>query len=94
MIFDGSTNLYVASGYSDNITKYNSQGSARVFASTNPVGDLVGLAFDTAGNFYASDEYDGLIRKIDAKSNMTTFAAPGNNPYGLAFDSIAGSRRT
>ncbi len=85
IVFDGSSNLYVAAG--DNITKYNSQGSASVFASTNAVGDLVGLAFDAAGNLYASDEYGGLIRKIDTQSNMTTFASPGNNPYGLAFDS-------
>ena len=83
----GSGNLYVAAGLSDNITKYDPLGNPSVFAGTNIVGDLVGLAFDAAGNLYASDEFNGLIRKIDTQTNMTTFASPGNNPYGLAFDS-------
>jgi len=83
MVFDGSGNLYVANNNS--IEVYNSAGQGNVFATTGTA-VLEGLAFDAAGTLWVADEYNGLIEKRNTNGTLTTFAAPGHNPYGLAFD--------
>jgi streptogramin lyase len=83
MVFDSSGNLYVANNNS--IERYDAQGSATVFASTGTA-FLEGLAFDAAGTLWVADEYNGLIEKCNTDGTLTAFAAPGHNPYGLAFD--------
>ena len=83
MVFDGSGNLYVANNNS--IQVYNPQGQGNVFATTGTA-FLEGLAFDAVGNLWVTDEYNGLVEMRNAGGTLTRFAAPGHNPYGLAFD--------
>lgn len=83
MVFDGSGNLYVANNNS--IEKYDSGGIGTVFATTGTA-YLEGLAFDAASNLWVTDEYNGLVQERNAGGTLTTFAAPGHNPHGLAFD--------
>jgi streptogramin lyase len=83
MVFDGSGNLYVANNRF--IERYDSLGNGTVFATTG-VAMLEGLAFDSVGTLWVTDEYNGLIQKCNTNGTLTTFATPGHNPYGLAFD--------
>jgi len=83
MVFDGPGNLYVANN--ESIEVYNPSGQGSVFATTG-LAVLEGLAFDAAGNLWVTDEYNGLVQKRNAGRTLTTFASPGQSPYGLAFD--------
>jgi len=82
--------LYVAN-YSDNtIEKFTAGGVASVFASTG-LSAPFGLAFDNAGNLYASNASynNNTIEKFTPGGVASVFASTGlNGPFGLAFDSV------
>ncbi len=48
-----------------------------------------GLAADDKGNLYVADTNSGLIRKIDTKGNVTTFATDLSEPTGLCWQNGA-----
>lgn len=73
-------------------------GPALTATMTTPTG----LAFDSAGNLYFSDSYNNVIRRVDKKGDISTYAGTGvaghtgdggaataatlSSPYGLCFD--------
>jgi len=84
-VFDGSGNLYAASG--NMITKFTSGGTSSVFASTNLLGPM-GLAFDSNGDLYVSNFSFGNIERYSSNgTDLGTFASGLVNPDGLRFDS-------
>lgn len=96
MAFDQAGNLYVANtgpyssgNYLGYVEKYTPQGVGSVFGSSSSGlnGPLLGLAFDKAGNLFASSTLD-YIFKVNAAGAVSLFAATYPNiPEGLAFDS-------
>jgi DNA-binding beta-propeller fold protein YncE len=94
--FDNNGNLYVANviiGITINgvsspnqswIEKFSSNG-VDLGAFASGFSHIKGLAFDGAGNLYASDYDAGSIMKLDASGNKTTFASGLVSPDGLAF---------
>ncbi|WP_159440678.1 SBBP repeat-containing protein [Mucilaginibacter sp. OK098] len=67
---------YVVSTFAGNGTKGNQDGSATNASFYTPSG----LAFDKAGNLFVTDEYYGLVRKIDPAGAVTTFAGGAGGP--------------
>ena len=66
------------------INKFTPDGTRSTFATgLNPRG----LAFDSAGNLFATDLSTNGIYKFAADGTRSTFATGLNQPYGLAFDS-------
>ena len=48
----------------------------------------MGLAFDSSGNLYVSNQGANTISKLDPSGNESIFVSSGlNQPMGLAFDS-------
>ncbi|MBV8466189.1 MAG: hypothetical protein JO218_09610, partial [Burkholderiales bacterium] len=78
---------------------YSGDGGA---ATNAKIGNVYGMAFDSSGNLFLSDETYHVIRKIDTSGVITTVAGTGvdgnagdggqassakiGQPYGLAFD--------
>jgi uncharacterized protein (TIGR03437 family) len=113
---DSSGNLYFTDSLNNRIRKL-SGGNVNTFAGNGLVsrsGDggaatsaqlnsPLGVAVDAAGNLYVSDTLNNLVRRVDTKGVITTFAGTGtagfggdggaaasaqlNNPQGLAVDS-------
>uniref|UniRef100_Q01U05 NHL repeat containing protein n=1 Tax=Solibacter usitatus (strain Ellin6076) TaxID=234267 RepID=Q01U05_SOLUE len=113
---DSSGNLYFADSLNNRIRKL-SGGNVNTYAGNGIVarsGDggaatnaqlntPLGVAVDAAGNLYVSDTLNNLVRRVDTKGVITTFAGNGtagfggdggaaasaqlNNPQGLAVDS-------
>ena len=72
LVFDGTGNLYAASGGTNNVLKYTTAGgTGAVFAIglNNPHG----AAFDSAGNLYVSNTSTPSIVKISSTGTVTTF---------------------
>jgi len=72
------------------IYKFTPDGTRTVFGDTP--GQSFGLAFDSAGNLYASDSGDVTIYKFTPGGARTIFVGPSaftftQGPIGLAFDS-------
>jgi len=116
-IKDIAGNLYISDSANNRIRKVDTHGVITTIAGTGPCnysgdsGPAVsagictpeGMAFDSAGNLYFADWYNGVIRRIDSKGLITTVAGNGKyadtgdggtpmnasfeGPYGLAFDS-------
>ena len=78
--------LYVANSNTGNsIVKFTPGGVGSLFASTSRP---AGLAFDSAGNLYASNYFSNTITKFTPGGVGSVFASSGlSAPDGLAFDS-------
>jgi len=84
IIFDRVGNLFVyRNGFDDAIVKLATDGTLSVFAS-GVAGS--GLAFDAAGNLFASDYFSNTVLKYAPDGTVTTFASGFSHPTGLAFD--------
>jgi sugar lactone lactonase YvrE len=83
--------LYVSNFYDDFgawITKVDSDGVRSTFVASRPGNGPIGLAFDRAGNLYASFITTNTIEKYTREGIGSVFASSGlNSPQGLAFDS-------
>ena len=110
MVFDAVGNMYLSDG--NLIRKITANGIVVTIAGSTTAGNVngtgaaakfstpIGLAVDAAGNVYAADFANFLIRKITPSGVVTTFAGNGINnaidgtgtsagffsPEGLAFD--------
>src|SRR5579864_905042 len=88
--FDGAGNYYIAASSQNRVFKVDTTGFLTVLAGNGLPGysgDGVsggaanaelnqpsGLAVDAAGNVYIADQYNQLIRKVDATNTITTFS--------------------
>jgi sugar lactone lactonase YvrE len=114
---DGSGNLYIADQFNNRIRKlatdgtittvagsgtasYNGDGAA---ATSAAIHDPCGIVVDGSGNFYFSDTFNAVVRKVTAGGTISTFAGSGqigatgdgaaailaslDHPIGLALDS-------
>ncbi len=90
---DATGNVYIAS---DNcVFKVDSSGVMTRFAGTSRAGHAgdggpatdaqlnspTSIAFDSAGNTYIADYYNGRLRIVSAKGVITTVAGGGGSPY-------------
>ncbi len=66
------------------VVKITSTGSASPFATLD--GAPTGLAFDKAGNLYASNWTRNLINKITPEGDVSIFTTGISRPGGLVFD--------
>ena len=96
--FDLSGNLFIADRLNYRIRKVDANGIISTVAG-NGIGAYAGdggaatnaslnnpdaLAFDSAGNLYIGDDYNGRVRKLDANGIITTVA--GTNTEGFSGD--------
>ncbi len=98
LAFDTAGNLFVANlgdgGTQGSIVKITPAGVVSVIADSTSVpsgttgsGRFGGLAFDGAGNLYASDQPNNRILEFTPGGVVSTFATTGLvGPRGLAFD--------
>jgi uncharacterized protein (TIGR03437 family) len=115
---DSAGNLYISDTDNNRIRKVGPTGVISTYAGTgacsyggdNGLASLAtlcqpeGLAFDATGNLYVADWGNCVVRRIDTKGIITTYAGSGTcgapkfhsttasvqfeGPYGLAFDSL------
>ena len=86
LVYDSSSNLYVAEYYQNAILKITPGGQVTNFATAGLSGP-VGLAIDTNGNLYAANNSANTITKYTSTGQESLFASNGlNAPYGLAID--------
>jgi len=86
LAFDKVGDLFVADN--TRIYEFSRAGIHSIFATTtDPLNDQIGLAFDAAGNLYATTLENQILRYTpDGTGSM--FASTGlKSPSGLAFDS-------
>jgi len=118
--FDVSNNLYIADANNYLIRKVSPSGIISIYAGSGIPGFFgdgslatsarfnspSGIAVDTAGNVYFSDQFGSRIRKVNTSGIISTFAGTGvqgyngdggmainaalNNPAGVAVD-VAGN---
>ena len=86
---DNNGNVYCAEN--NNIIKFDSAGNESTFVNGGTLGfsSIMGLAFDGAGNLYASGLGSSgfLLQKYDSSGRGSTFSSTvPANPMGLAFD--------
>lgn len=93
MAFDKFGNLLVCDAPNHCIRKIDAKGNVSTFAGTGVPGfvngDLakaqfnnpLGIAVDDQNNVYVSDNLNFVIRKIDTKGNVTTYAGNGEQGY-------------
>ncbi len=98
--FDGLGNTYIADNF-ERIRKVDASGTITTFAGTGKGGYSgdggpassaqlnypLGVAADSAGNVYISDDGNGVIRKVDPAGIITTLAAV-SQPMGIAVDRL------
>lgn len=98
---DSSGNLYIADSDNESIRKVDTSGNISTIAGSQINGysgdgaaaikaelsHPVGLAVDSAGNLFIAEYGNDLIRKVDTKGNISTFA--GNGVFGFAGDGSA-----
>lgn len=62
-------------------------------ATASVAGNATGIAFDSAGNFYFSDAFNHIVRKVDATGRITTIAGTAGRS-GFSGDGGAGTSAT
>ena len=95
---DGSGNLYVGNGSLRRIEKVTPAGVRSTVAGSGTAGfadglgtaasfgtEIMGLAFDSAGNLYATDFTNFLIRKLTPSVSLTVLEDSGAYTGGAAF---------
>jgi hypothetical protein len=89
MTFDANGNLFESDN--NTIYEYAPNGTRTTFATGLPT-LILGLAFDNAGNLYASD-WSGEINKFTPGGQRSIFATFSTSmlPSGLAYDSDTGT---
>jgi sugar lactone lactonase YvrE len=92
LVLDAQGNIYVADQDNHVIRKVDTAGNVTTFSGTGSAGSSdgtnstatyfnpSGMAMDAQGNFYISDIFINVIRKIDTAGNVTTIAG---NSYGF-----------
>jgi sugar lactone lactonase YvrE len=117
--FDRAGNLYVSDSANNRVRRIDARtGIITTIAGNGQQGysgdggpatkatlsDPYGLAFDARGNLYVAEPDDGVVRRIDPRGVITTFAGTGHLgfsgdggpatkaklswPFGLAIDSV------
>ena len=76
--------FYVTSWFNNTIEKFDSNGSASVFASTG-LNKPLGIALDKGGNVYVANSGNGTIEKFDPNGNGTVFATAQGFGFGVGF---------
>jgi sugar lactone lactonase YvrE len=84
--FDSSGNLYAANYNNDTITKFTTNGTPTLFASSGLSG-AQSLAFDRSDNLYAANFRSDTITKFDHNGTPSIFTNVDVHCTGLAFDS-------
>lgn len=120
LAFDGLGNLYFSDMFNNVIRKIDAQGIISTIAGTGVSGyagdgglataaklnQPLSVATDPAGNVYVADTGNNVIRKIDTRGLISTFAGTGqagyagdgqlattallNSPWGIAFNVVTG----
>lgn len=89
--FDGEGNLYIADSQNNRVRKVSTAGTITTIAGNGLTGysgdngpavaaslaDPTAVAFDGSGNMFIADAGNGVVRKVDASGNISTFARPG-----------------
>jgi DNA-binding beta-propeller fold protein YncE len=90
LAFDKAGYLYaeLPTGYQTYcIEKYAPNGAATLFASDPGDGSVLdvpqGMAFDSAGNLYVANYYDGTVMKFDKNGNGSVFATNLDTPESI-----------
>ncbi|HEY3913769.1 MAG TPA: hypothetical protein VGN61_04710 [Verrucomicrobiae bacterium] len=83
LAFNSTGDLFVANSGADDVIEINPSGKQSVFASQLYA---VGLAFNGAGDLFASSGSDDVV-EVTPGGTQSTFGVLGNNPGGLAFNS-------
>lgn len=83
---DAANNVYSLTNLTE-IAEFSPAGIALPFA-TDPgdsytYANVQGMAFDSAGNLYAANYYNGTVMKFDANGNGTVFASGLNAPTSV-----------
>jgi streptogramin lyase len=99
---DSSGNLYVADGDDNAIRKIDPSANVSTIAggpghlgfSDGDAGTAkfqppYGIAVDTAGNVYFTDQIDNAVRKVDTQGNVSTLAGLGSAKHGFVDGSAA-----
>jgi trimeric autotransporter adhesin len=93
---DDSNNVYIADYANYSIRKINSMGIITTIAGNGTFGYSgdnglatsaqisapIGITFDINGNLYITEEFSGVIRKVNPAGIITTFAGTGTNGFG------------
>ncbi len=86
LVTKASTSSAILSVVAGNgICGLSGDGGPAVSASLNPG---AGLALDSAGNLYISEEGNSRVRRVDTSGNITTVASGLKSPQGIALDSL------
>lgn len=93
MAYDAKGNLYVCDAPNNCIRKIDTKGNVTTFAGTGESGlvngdisvaqfnNPLGIAIDKDGNVYVADNINFVIRKIDTKGYVSTYAGNGVQGY-------------
>lgn len=103
--YDAAGSLYFADSGSHVIRKVTAGGTISTVAGNNGIGAgysgdgglatsaqlnfPAGVAFDALGNYYISDQYNAVIRKVDGTTGIITTVA-GNNALGNGYSGDGG----
>ena len=81
--------LFVVEGNTNTVSQIGPNGTQSTFANSG-LNTPYGLAFDSSGNLYVSNQGNQTIRKFSSTgTDLGNFATTGlNGPAGVAFDSL------
>ncbi len=98
--FDSSGNLYIADANNNEVEKVTPSGTLSIFAGTGTAGAPTpgpataselhapaGVAVDSNGNVYISDQGNNEIDKVTPSGTLSIFATGFNAPWNIAVDS-------